>query len=294
MLKEYGKTECEDMRTEPGENAYNGLLPSYFLFTQYSLATFENCPLKFKKRYIENLKWDTFPDDSVRKRLEQGNSFHLMAQRYFLGIDDGLDSATEDYGDLQPWMESLEARFPISADAVYLPEYKLRMSSGTIRLEANFDLLVVRGDSVEIWDWKTHGEKNLKKNRSDNNAKRLTESPQTMVYLYVLKEQLMHVIKSHETPVKISMHYWQPEPPGVLARVEYTEEKHRLFGDMLKKRIETILEYDYSCFDKENYRKHCSYCEFNWFCNNERVDFKAMGEEDFLEELSWDDIEEKF
>ena len=32
----------------------------YFLFTQHSLSTFEKCPLKFKKRYLENLKWDNY------------------------------------------------------------------------------------------------------------------------------------------------------------------------------------------------------------------------------------------
>jgi len=55
--------------------------------------------------------------------------------------------------------EALESYFPKTDDALYLPEYKLRMAKGTLRLEANFDLLVIKKDGIEIWDWKTHGKR---------------------------------------------------------------------------------------------------------------------------------------
>jgi hypothetical protein len=89
------------------------------------------------------------------------------------------------------------------------------------------------------------------------------------------------------------MCYWQPEPVKVLAQINYSDEMHASFKKTLVSKINNILGYDYSGFDKALYQESCKYCEFNWFCNNQRVDFNVMKEdEDFLDEFDWDDIEE--
>lgn len=267
------------------------LLPENFLFTQYSIATFDNCPLKFKKRYLENLKWESVPDEDIKKRLEMGNSFHLLARRYFMGIDTGLESVSEDCSELNIWIENLKKSFKLQPDAVYLPEHKLRMVSGKLKLEANFDLLVVNKSGIQIWDWKTHGERTGKKSALD--GKRLKESLQTMVYLFVLKEQCKLVTDGELECENITMDYWQPDPPRVIAQIKYNSSMHEQFRQGLEAKVQYILEYDYSTFDKGLYSKHCRFCEFNWFCNNERVDFKALDESDDFE-FSWDDVEERY
>lgn len=266
----------------------------YFLFTQHSLTTFDKCPLKFKKRYLENLKWENFPDEEVKKRLEMGNNFHLLAYRYFMGIDTGLSQDVEGFEELERWMKALKGRFNKEDGSLYLPEYKLRMSKGLLRLEANFDLLIVNGDKVEIWDWKTHGRNRANKPLSERvEREKLVKSLQTLVYLFVLREQIERVVKKNIKYENIRMCYWQPEPPGVLAEINYSEEMHQSFKEALESKINIILKYDYSKFDKALYHKSCRYCEFNWFCNNERVDYNAIKEDDdFLEELDWESVEE--
>lgn len=266
----------------------------YFLFTQHSLATFEKCPLKFKKRYLEGLKWESSLREDVKKRLELGNNFHLLAYRYFLGIDSGIVEGVEGFEELNRWMDALQRHFKKDDKAMYFPEYKLRMAKNNMRLEANFDLLVVRDDSVEIWDWKTHGGDSVEKARNERlEGERLRKSLQTMVYLFVLKEQLDKVALRDMDCSKIRMCYWQPDPPKVLAEINYSAHMHETFGKTLQNRINDILEYDYESFDKSMYKKSCKLCEFNWFCNNERIDYKAMEEDDdFLEDLDWDSIEE--
>lgn len=279
----------------------------YFLFTQHSLATFDNCPLKFRKRYLENLKWDSFPDIETKKRLEQGNDFHLLAYRYFLGIDTGMEAGRDGCGELESWFESLKKCFAKTAENIYLPEYKLRMASGTLKLEANFDLLIIKKDAVEIWDWKTHGgNRDVKVEAGQGNGevrtgslekkrKRLAESLQTLVYMYVLKEKSGLVAGRDISCENISMHYWQPDEPHHLADISYNADMHLRYGKILQDRIENILGYDYGSFDRLNYAKHCPYCEFNWFCNNERINYEGMkDQEDFLDEFEWDDIEEKY
>jgi CRISPR/Cas system-associated exonuclease Cas4 (RecB family) len=264
----------------------------YFLFTQHSLATFDSCPLKFRKRYLENLKWNSYPDEKVKRSLEKGRTFHLLAQRYFMGIDHGLDESFEEYPELNRWIATLKESFKISPEYRYLPEYKLRMCEGIFKLEANFDLLAAGDGRIAIWDWKTHGNKDRNPGKTSG---RFENSLQTMVYMFVLKEQSRLAAGRELECGAISMNYWQPDPPGIVARVEYSDNLHRKFKKTLEQKIRRILEYDYSDFDKSLYIKHCPYCEFNWFCNNERVDFSTVDEDDsVMEDFDWDSVEERF
>jgi len=264
----------------------------YFLFTQQSLATFDRCPLKFKKRYLENLKWDNFPSEEIRKSLELGNNFHLLAHRYFLGIDTGLNEKTEGFESLSKWLKSLENNFKKKDNLKYLPEYKLRMSKGIFRLEANFDLLIVDEDKIEIWDWKTQSKDSTRQQRRVK-ADKYRKSLQTMVYLFVLKEQSERVAGKQVKSENIRMCYWQPDPPEVLMDIRYSDELHNTYREILQSKIQGILQYDFSTFEKAMYEKNCKYCEFNWFCNNQRVDFNEIEkDEDFLDELEWESIEE--
>ncbi len=268
-------------------------LKDYFLFTQHSLTTFENCPLKFKKRYLEGLKWDSFPDEKIKQRLEMGNDFHLLAYRYFLGIDEGLSDLNEKNVELERWLESLKKSFKIVPDYRYRPEYKVRMADSVLKLEANYDLVLVKGDTIEIWDWKTHSGSPDSKNAK--NKKRYGQSLQTIVYMFVLKEQSRLVAGKDIDCGSISMYYWQPDPPHILEEIRYSSERHEAARNLIREKIQQITGYDYSSFDKTLYMKRCKYCEFNWFCNNERIDFEAIEEdEDFLDQLLWESIEEKF
>lgn len=262
----------------------------YFLFTQFSLKTFENCPLKFKKRYLENLKWDLLPDKNVMDALERGRNFHLLAQRYFMGIETGLDN-TEEFEGLSLWVENLKKFFKIQSNTSYYPEHKMRMVTDKLKIEANFDLVVSFNDSIEIWDFKTYGSKiDIVKE-----GRRLKQSLQTIVYLYVLKEQI-HLICSKDIKFEnIKMIYWQPQKPHILSTINYSEEDHKLNGIFLENKIKNILSYDYENFNKETYESHCKFCEFNWFCNNKNIGFsKEEINNDFMDELSWDDIVEVF
>jgi len=98
----------------------------HFLFTQFSLNTFLNCPLKFKKRYIENIKWENVPSLEIRKRIDMGNYFHLLANRYFEGILLEESELINEFEELKVWLSNLKNCIKIEEDFLYLPEYKLR------------------------------------------------------------------------------------------------------------------------------------------------------------------------
>ncbi|MDP4093650.1 MAG: PD-(D/E)XK nuclease family protein [Bacillota bacterium] len=248
-----------------------------FVFTQQSLKTFKDCPMKFKKKYIENIRWEGPYDESSRKRTEKGNDFHLMAFRYFSGIETNLKFEIDT--ELDRWLKSLKESFPLNKGVRYLPEHKARILEEDLRLEANFDLLLIKDGSIEIWDWKTHENKIKNPTRLQENLK---NSMQTMVYLYVLKEQAQTLYGRKQDNISVSMHYWQPETPHILAELEYNDELHRQNKRELLDLIKKTNNFDYTAFEKDLYKKHCSFCEFNMFCNNERIDFSDIEDSEYL------------
>lgn len=243
-----------------------------FCYSQQSLNAFEACPLRFRKRYMEGLRWDSLPDEESKTSLERGNSFHLLACRYFSGIPHGLDEFAKDSELLTSWMRSLENYFEIRPEAVYLPEHTLRAELDGLILEANFDLIIIEDGLLKIWDWKTHETKNgngagLNENNLSSMGKRLRNSLQTMVYMYVLKEQAAALTGNSTKEAPISMKYWQPDPPHIIAEINYDAKTHESFRSHLQQLLKKICEYGFSEFDKSLYSKNCKRCEFNWYCN---------------------------
>jgi len=261
-------------------------LQDYFLFTQFSLSTFELCPLKFKKRYIENLRWNPPHSAKMQNAIRTGMDFHTLASRYFLGIDVGRQYDT--YSDeLRKWIDNLQSTFVIYNNYRYLPEYKLRMVSNNLRLEANFDLLIVKERSIEIWDWKTGG-------TVGPHSTRYAGSLQTMVYLFVLKE-LCRLITS--TPIEsISMFYWQPDPPQILEHIEYSPDLHQQFRDSLIQKCQYVLGYNFKNLPQSMDSPHCKYCEFIWLCNKADGAIIKRQEDidDFMAHIDLDLIEELY
>lgn len=267
-------------------------IADYFYFTQVSLATFESCPLKFKKRYIENIKWATSYDEQIKNKIEMGNNFHLIANRYFEGIKPGIEELTEDSELLSKWFVNLKRFFKINNNFRYLPEYKLRLGIDNLKLEANFDLILIKEKEIEIWDFKTGDIDNSSKSKTSSKYK---NSLQTIVYLFVLKELDEILIGRRINYDKIKMCYWHPDTGDIICEIRYSKELHEEFENMLKNRVEGILNYDFKDFDKEIYKKHCKYCEFNWFCNSQKIDStKSFEDIDFLNDLDLDLVAELY
>lgn len=276
----------------------------YFLYTQNSIATFENCPMKFQLRYMENLKWETFPDEKVKQNIQRGIDFHLLAYRYFMGLRIDNDEFFEDK-QLFKWLKILEYDFKISEKFIYLPEFKIRMTDDILKVEANYDLIIIKDNAIEIWDWKTRSNDNDKK--KFDVMDRLKNSFQTKVYMFVLWEQISQIKNIYKRKENkelnieekdLIMNYWNPigqSKNNLIAKVNYSKEYHERIKEILYNKISRIIEYNYNNFEKELYQKHCKICEFNWYCNNEKIDLCKLAEnEEFIEEFIWDEIEERF
>ncbi len=246
-----------------------------FIFTQQSLRTFKDCPLKFRKKYIENIRWSNSYDAKSVKRIENGKNFHILAYRYFSSINDSEEFLKNEDPILLHWLSRLKESFPLNSKVIYLPEYKAYTSDSNLRLEATFDLLSFQSDRVEIWDWKTHEAKHF----AGKKTNQYSDSLQTKVYLFILKECMDYIY--HGFAGSISMNYWQPEIPHILGKIDYNDTMHKEFGEQLKEMACQIKEYKYSELDRAE-KKHCSVCEFNMLCHNENIDFTDIEINDFL------------
>lgn len=246
----------------------------YFLFTQNSLSTFRKCPLKFKKKYIDNIKWEIFKEDDNRKL---GNDFHMLAYRYFSRIFDEYLDYDEDEK-MKIWFERLKQAFPINKNYRYLPEYKIRLSDGDERLEANYDLIIVKDNSIEIWDWKT---------RELDRQVDYIDSIQTKVYMYLLKRCVKDMFNMDVDYENIKMTYWTPEPGCEIDKLVYSKEKYDDDKRYILRLLDEIYNYDYTKFNKRNYEKQCRFCEFDSFCRE-----SSVVKQEFSSALTWENIKE--
>jgi len=249
----------------------------YFYFTQNSLKTFSECPFKFKKKYIDNIKWES--SSSINSKIEFGLDFHKIAERYFLGIP-VFEESFKDNEILYNAYINLTKHFPLEKENRYLPEYTIRFADGDVRLEANLDLLVVKPENIiEIWDFKT--------NADLNKGQKYLNSLQTRIYLYCVKKTLNNILGFSSNCAKIKMIYFNPENNVEIAVVDYTEEMYNNDHKYIKKLIKNVFEYDYNKFNREEHLKSCDYCEFNLFCS-----LKPQDTNEFALEFDWNEIEE--
>ena len=249
----------------------------YFYFTQNSLNTFKNCPFKFKKKYIDNIKWQEEENYETVEHIEFGLDFHKLAQRYFSNIS-VFEESFRDNELLYLSYKNLVDYFPLNSKFKYCPEYSIRYSGGNIRIEANIDLIIVKDDSIEIWDWKTNAK---------NDEKKYSSSLQTDVYMFVIKKCCQNIFGKEFTSIKMT--YFSPENKREIASVTYSDEKYKKDEKNLTNLIEKIYNYNWNEFDSSEFKKHCKFCEFNLFCNSIKNEAKYE-----FSEFNWDEIEEIF
>lgn len=252
---------------------------NYFYFTQNSLSTFKNCPFKFKKKYMDNIKWQQDESDRATEKIEFGIDFHKVAERYFKGIEI-FEESFEDKKELYNAYKNLVNEFEICNDNLYYPEYTIRFSDGDIRLEANIDLIIIKGTGeVTIVDWKTNA--NMK------STNKYTNSIQTSVYMFAVRKCFKSIFNMDIESDKVKMVYFSPENSKMISKINYSDDMFSRDEKMISDLINSVYEYDYDNFNKSAYTNQCKFCEFNNFCSNNSIPKKNE-----LKRFDWDDIVE--
>lgn len=253
-----------------------------------ALGTYESCHLRFRYRYLDNLYWSRIWGTGAeeRKAIEKGQNFHLMARRYYAGVDPAQVADPVEQSELEHWMGVLQGFLPRSFDRQFYPELELRLNRPDLRLMAKFDLVVVDPNGrATIYDWKT-AHKPFKRSY-------LSKGIQTVVYRYMLcAAGGQYSPHRRFRPEEISMVYWNPLFPHLPQRFDYTEAQFQKDEQYLQLMVAQILRTPYERFLATTDERKCAFCEYQMICHGRRSEQVDLDEEEWLHEatLAWDSL----
>ena len=242
-----------------------------FIYSQNSINTYKSCPLKFKYKYIDKINWrqDDIGSREYYESLVVGSEFHLLCERYFSNIPLGINENTNPK--FIRWIDKIKKLLPMCSETrhmMYLPEYEIRYSIDGNIITAKYDLIIIKDNSIEIWDWKTENKKVDYKNAQNR--------IQTIVYMLLAKEVIPKLYNIDVDFKDISMKYYQPEFEDEPITISYTEEIHNSYKKRIIDYINMMKESKYLTSKNTN---HCKYCEFNKLCNGQDVNYSILEEE---------------
>lgn len=227
---------------------------NHVYYSQNLLNTFDKCPLKFKIKYLENLRWkkDSIDNEDYYENMNMGLDFHLICERYFSNIPVGVDNNNE----LMNWFNSLRDKFTILDENIYFTEYEIKMKKDNIRIQAKYDLIIIKpNNKIEIWDWKTENRK--------LDYKEVCKRMQTIVYMYILGESSLEIFDKDIPLENISMNFWQPQFKDDIITINYSENNHRIHEEKIMDITRSLDNFDFNFdFNSELYSTQCKYCEF--------------------------------
>ena len=138
-----------------------------FYYSQSSLGTFKRCPKMFEYIYRDGISGKGV-DPQLKKNIDRGTNFHILAERYFNGMKDYFYIKDDQ---LLEWMTMLEEKYPEDIDC--RSEFEIRQDKDEIRLMAKYDLIVIEGDKISFIPWEMDEESeneldSYKYEKSDN------------------------------------------------------------------------------------------------------------------------------
>ncbi|MTI79738.1 MAG: PD-(D/E)XK nuclease family protein [Firmicutes bacterium] len=256
-------------------------------FSQNSINTYDNCYLKFRRRYIDGLYWpgSWVTDKDKRENIERGKLFHLLAERYYSGIPTGDLQHSMD-GEVVRWFANLKKFRPLTDEADFFPEQEIRFCQDGMKIMAKYDLLMAHPDGrAVIFDWKT----NANKPKSQYYQRHM----QTIVYRYLLAKAGEDFSPQNKLlPSDISMVYWNPRYPSMVEPISYTQERLANDEKLMKDKIREITGRSYEDFYATSDEKKCRYCEYSPICHGKPMLEDPLDEIDEELDLDWNDIDE--
>ena len=237
-------------------------LPSPFTFSQSSLQDYNDCPRRFKLRYIERLLWpavETEPTQDYERHQQEGSLFHRMVQQNIIGIPAEKLSVMANSDNLSKWWDAYIQHKPDLNGYTLYPEYTLSAPLGEHRLVAKYDLIAVKpGERTIIYDWKTY----RKRPRNEYLAARW----QTRLYSALLERAGNHLNgDALILPEQIEMVYWFSNFPIEPASFNYNKEKSQRDWDLIAKTIAEInTEKEFAMSEEE---RPCKFCAYRSYCD---------------------------
>jgi len=270
-------------------------IPKGFIFRQSSLQDFVVCWRRFQLRYLKHLSWpaiETEPVLEAERTMQQGALFHRMVHQHLRGVPTARLQRMVAGDDLARWwanylvLHQEMEETGILSGKVFVEE-RLSAALAGVRLQAQFDLVVVLPDStVRIYDWKT----GPRLGKPHPQRRYLAERLQTRLYPYVLARAGAQLNAGQSlTPEKVELIYWFAGQPGLPERFTYNLQAYQQDELYLSELIETIQRLGEGDFSLTLDEQRCIYCVYRSLCERgARAGDMADADGDFDGGLSLD------
>jgi CRISPR/Cas system-associated exonuclease Cas4 (RecB family) len=232
--------------------------------SQSSLQDYNDCQRRFELRYVQQLAYpaiETEPALENEKHQQEGESFHRLAQQFFIGIPAEQVAKLANTENLQRWWENFvqsENLTGLTGLKGLKTEVTLSAPLGKFRLVAKYDLIAVDNEKVYIYDWKTY--------RKRPKTEWLAIRWQTRVYRALLVQAGAHLNGGKPIqPEQIEMRYWFADFPNDPAIFPYQADQFKRDWDALTRISEEITSA--STYPKTEDTTRCSYCPYRSYCN---------------------------
>lgn len=249
------------------------------------LADFLACQRRFRLRYLERLPWPAAPtEDHLQQSLLQGQLFHQLLQRYFLGVAPDEDALGSDQ--LRGWWHAFQQDGPTFPSGRCLPELTLTVPIGRHLLTGRFDLLVLGEQQAHIFDWKTEARPRPEAD--------LRADLQTRLYLALLTEgsQALMASGSPLAPDAIAITYWYANDPAKSVTIPYSSAEHQQNWAELQSAVAAIEHRmaHPTVWPLTDNLNECARCAYQVFCDRQvAVSVAAVepADDDELDEINW-------
>jgi CRISPR/Cas system-associated exonuclease Cas4 (RecB family) len=240
-------------------------LTQFNTLSQSSLQDYVDCPRRLQLRYIEQLSYpasESEPALENEKHQQEGEYFHRLVQQHLIGIPEDKLTRLANTPNLSRWWSNFisdTSLKELNQALVRYAEASLSSPLGKFRLVAKYDLIVLIGDKIIVYDWKTY------RKRPKNEW--LASRWQTRVYCALLAQAGAHLLNNGKSVAseQIEMNYWFSEFPSDPAHFQYSAAQFKRDWVWLEKLADEIANA--SSFPQTEDRQKCSYCPYRSYCD---------------------------
>lgn len=246
------------------------IFPPEFTFNQGNIQDFIDCRRRFLLKYVYKLNWPAGavePYHEYEDYAKQGQFFHQLAHKYFLGIPEELLTSTIKEEELKKyWGLFLQFSKHIlltdnKLNNQLFPELLLSSYIEGVRVNAKYDLVFVnQSGDVTIYDWKT--------SRKRPRAEHIRSRMQTRLYPYLLCERGLKNLDGHKfDPEKVQLIYWYTSFPQNPETIRYNDNQYTIDREYISNIVGRITQLSVEDFVRTSNNKTCRFCHYRTLCD---------------------------
>lgn len=235
-----------------------------FDYSQNKLHDYLECPRRFELRYLLQRIWPAVHSEPVlalEEQINNGKTFHLMAQQFFSGISPEDIRNQIENKKISDWWNPFIPFAGAFTKTSCQPEVLISSKINDASFVGVFDLLVYSPrEKMTIIDWKT--------NQSKPSRKILEQHIQTRLYPLLLTLGGKQWNDGDQIqPDQIEMIYWFTNYPDEPETFLYSEQSYQTDLLFIKELVDKVEKTKPGEFHLTDHQYRCKFCNYRSLCD---------------------------